>query len=306
MASKTAPSKAESEYVSVGPLLRAAREKQDISLKEIATQLNLHSDIVDALEQDNHELLPAAIYVRGYIRSYSKLLKLDGDELIAAYDQGASGPPEIIPDIKQHAQASSNDKPVKAVTYLVTFCLLLLLIAWLQSKYVVQNSTQKAAPATHDTVVEKPEPAPYVPVYPEEVYRKTHPEAATKTAPVESSSASSTENNQPTPASTETSATDQYAESQPAETSMQGPDQLELRVSKDSWVDIKDSDGKKIYLGLAQAGADIKLSGTAPFDVLLGYSLGVEVWFNGARFDTQPFSSNGVARFTLETNSTAE
>ncbi len=283
-----------------GALLRAEREKQNITVKEIASQLNLHTEVVDALELDDNEKLPAPMYVRGYIRSYARILKLDADKLIGLYDQDASGPPEIIPEIKQTSQASSTDKPVKAATSLVAFCLLLLFLSWwLQSNKVVKHPVE-INPEVSVPVLEAPPEKKYVPVYPEEIFRQQHG----LTAPSDT-----VNQNEPD----QTTASDKLPDFEPespgqsqSQNTGTGPDQVNLHLIKDSWVEVKDTNDTKLYLGLARAGSNINLSGTAPFDVLLGYSPGVEITFNGTRFDPEPFSNNGIARFVLETEEPVE
>src|SRR5690606_13439913 len=112
--SETASQETETLQNKPGRILREARERLGLEQKDIASQLNLQVDTIDAVENDAAEKLPAPTYVRGYIRSYARMVQLDSDALIKLYESDAAGPPEIIPDIKQHHQVSSTDKPVKA------------------------------------------------------------------------------------------------------------------------------------------------------------------------------------------------
>ena len=86
---------------------------------------------------------------------------MDADRIIAKYNNKAPQPPELIPDVKHPTQVSSSDKPVKAVTYLVTFMLVLLVLAWVQSNFVVR---EPVAPGLTEPEVSFPdEPEPSVP-----------------------------------------------------------------------------------------------------------------------------------------------
>jgi len=67
---------------SAGQLLSAARDEWDLSVEEVAQYLNLSTDTINALEQDAYEQLPGSTFVKGYIRSYAKLLRLDEAEII--------------------------------------------------------------------------------------------------------------------------------------------------------------------------------------------------------------------------------
>src|SRR6478735_6808823 len=62
---------------SVGEQLRAAREKQGLSIAQIADRTKLRSDHVRALEAGNFDVFAAPVYVRGFVRSYANLLRLD-------------------------------------------------------------------------------------------------------------------------------------------------------------------------------------------------------------------------------------
>ena len=55
----------------------------------------------------------------------------------------------------------------------------------------------------------------------------------------------------------------------------------------------------QLYYNLARSGEKLSLRGTAPFQVKLGFSQGVQLEFNGKSFDAAPFSHAGVAKFTL-------
>ncbi len=69
-----------------GQCLAAAREAQGLSPRAVATHLNLPVATVEALEADDFERLPPATFVRGYLRAYARLLELDAEEVIAAYE----------------------------------------------------------------------------------------------------------------------------------------------------------------------------------------------------------------------------
>jgi len=62
-----------------GSLLASARKKQNKSVEEIAAELNLSITQIKTIELDQSEGLPEPTYVRGYIRSYARLLGLDAE-----------------------------------------------------------------------------------------------------------------------------------------------------------------------------------------------------------------------------------
>jgi cytoskeleton protein RodZ len=72
--------------LSPGALLRSAREAQQMSDREAAERLNWLPRYVPMIERDDYQSLRSPAFARGYIRAYGKLLQLDEEELIAAFE----------------------------------------------------------------------------------------------------------------------------------------------------------------------------------------------------------------------------
>lgn len=69
---------------SPGRVLRSAREALGLSRREIAEALNLLESTVVAIEDDDRARQPEPVFLRGYVRNYAKLLRLDPEPLVAA------------------------------------------------------------------------------------------------------------------------------------------------------------------------------------------------------------------------------
>ena len=61
----------------VGETLRELRKRKKLSIQDIAGQMNLEQRVIEALEMNNYEKLPTSTYIRGYIRSYAKIIAAD-------------------------------------------------------------------------------------------------------------------------------------------------------------------------------------------------------------------------------------
>lgn len=79
----------------VAEQLRQAREALHLDIHQVAEATKLKTDHVRALEESRYTAFTAPIYLRGSLRTYAKLLKLDAAKLIAQLDEelGASGTP---------------------------------------------------------------------------------------------------------------------------------------------------------------------------------------------------------------------
>lgn len=65
-----------------GKMLAFAREERDLSVEDIASNLNLGVGVIEALEGDQYDLLPGHTFVKGYLISYAVLLRLNPDAVI--------------------------------------------------------------------------------------------------------------------------------------------------------------------------------------------------------------------------------
>jgi cytoskeleton protein RodZ len=72
--------------LSPGQVLAERREEWGLTVQDVASNLNLGAETIEALEADNYERLPGSTFVKGYIRSYARLLKLDAEDLLENID----------------------------------------------------------------------------------------------------------------------------------------------------------------------------------------------------------------------------
>lgn len=67
-----------------GARLAAERQAQNLTVEQVASQLNLAPRQIVALENDDFAALPGMVIVRGFVRTYAKLLKIDPLPLLGA------------------------------------------------------------------------------------------------------------------------------------------------------------------------------------------------------------------------------
>ncbi|HTD02369.1 helix-turn-helix domain-containing protein [Undibacterium sp.] len=72
---------------SAGGQLAAARQQRNMSVQQVADQLKLSPRQVAALEANQFDALPKAVIVRGFVRSYAKLLKIDAEPIVVLLPQ---------------------------------------------------------------------------------------------------------------------------------------------------------------------------------------------------------------------------
>jgi cytoskeletal protein RodZ len=95
----------------VGQQLRSSRKAQNLSERDVAEITKLRADHVLAVEDGNYDVFPARVYLRGFVRTYARLLKLDVDQVLKDLDVELESstthrdPPALLPRNKGIADA---------------------------------------------------------------------------------------------------------------------------------------------------------------------------------------------------------
>ena len=280
-----------------GELLRSKRKELNISIADIAKQLHLKANFITALEQDDYDKLPGPTYVRGYIRAYAKAVGIDEKSVVDLFDaEVVSAPPlDIFPKKKHRAQISSSDKPVRAFTYIVTLSLVILVLIWYRSHYLTPANTTDTAQTEESKNISKP-------AFDYEFSVVIHPPGWQNVVEREDLATNKAADEEvrseviPLPASDEA-----HSDENQINIPSFGPDKLKMLIHENSWIEISDSTGEKLFFGTGRTGQTIILSGNAPFEILFGYAPGIKLFYKDRPFDTEPhIAENGVARFTLD------
>ena len=70
----------------VGEQLRRAREARNLTVEQVAEITKIRTDHVRALEEGNYDVFSAPVYIKGFVRTYSTLLKEDVPATMAALE----------------------------------------------------------------------------------------------------------------------------------------------------------------------------------------------------------------------------
>lgn len=71
----------------VGEKLREARERANLSVHDVSETTKIRTDHITALEEGNFNVFSAPVYIRGFVRSYAGVLKMNVAETLAELDQ---------------------------------------------------------------------------------------------------------------------------------------------------------------------------------------------------------------------------
>ncbi len=300
--------------VGLGARLVESREQAGLSQNDVAKALLLDLSVIKALESETFDELPEPTYVRGYIRSYARLLSLTPEDLLEIYDQQDHNEPEWeINEPARHEVAQGRQ--FRHVTLVVALVIFGLLVTWLltegnghkdeaQEEVLVASMEEPADTSPHSEISSSEEQSePLVPLSDSE---------SVDAAPVNEESVAVAEHSD---VAIEEPVTEQelvegalsvaddesLGDFSLAGVVAEGQDRVKLTFNNDSWVEIVDSNGVQVLRGLFKKGTVRELVGSAPFSVFLGNTQGVAIQINNQSFDPAPFTRrDSTSRFTLK------
>ncbi|MES2684872.1 MAG: RodZ domain-containing protein [Pseudomonadota bacterium] len=271
-----------------GRLVRQAREKNKLSIEDLAAQIKLSRFTLDAIERDDFAQLNEPVYVRGYYRKLAKVLPVAEAELLAAYERvaGHRAPPhpsKLILAGGAELGSGRRISPKLAVAVVLIGLVVGGLAFWGKNRNLEQVVTAPA-PVTESVTpaaqVQEPVASPSSLVPQPELIA---PEPASE--PVEAAPAAAAPAGAP-------------AAAPAAETSLSGP--LLIQFDGTSWAEVKDAAGRVLVSGLIEAGSKQQLDGKPPFVVFLGNAPAVRIEFNGKPVDVAQFRrADNTARLVL-------
>ncbi len=91
---------------SVGAWLKHQREMRSIQLREIADHTRISPRFLEAIEENDHQVLPATVFVRGFLRQYARFVGLEETEVLARYE--AEGGEDAKNEAAGEADGSSD------------------------------------------------------------------------------------------------------------------------------------------------------------------------------------------------------
>jgi cytoskeleton protein RodZ len=267
------------EARTIGQRLRAGRERAGLSVAAAAEKLHLDPKVVESLEADRFNELGASVYVRGHLRRYADFVGEAGAEMVASYsDKSASRPPP--PDLTQapHPERRSDPRRLKTPLVGLAAAALLALAIW----WVLAGSKPGAPEPSNAGTAAAPVETPAAPA--------TQVAATTPTATAPASM----------PAQTSASATPDPAQARPEQPATARSTRLKLELANDSWVEVYDSRGERLFYDVASAGSVQSVEGRPPLRVVLGNSTGVVVEVDGQSREIPTSALDGEgARFVV-------
>ncbi len=247
----------------LGQELRKKREERGSSLKDIADQTKIGQRLLQALEDDRHDLLPEMFFLKGVLRSYVKAIGAD-----EAYFMDRLAKVIGAPALEE--ESAAEEKPRGRHRLLKIAALVAGLAVVAAAGYVLLKGRPAAKPAPAPTEAAATRPAP-------EIKSEAAP-AEVKPAPLTEAKTADTPAAKATP---------------PAPAVPEAPLKLEMTFLDDTWM-IVEADGIKVYQDTRKAGETAVYTAQKAIVLQVGNAGGFTFKLNGK--PGRPLGARGAVR----------
>jgi cytoskeleton protein RodZ len=307
---------------SVGVALREARTHLNLSVTDVSHHIKFAPRQIEALEADDFDHLPETAFLRGFVRSYARLVQLDSAPLLAALPR----PPEqpVTQDEKVQNEApypniiTERKQNIAWLAAALVIAIALALVAWFlgdnQKEPAIQKDTvtdiQK--PAAETLVQPNPVPVSEVPqVMPVSEVHAIESVSGVSTSSKPLADRLDTETKKIADLKTLPSVVAPPAKpaavpvvnpviNSPDANKTQGKSSLRMTFDEDSWVEVRGQNGKYLLSQVNHAGSELIVNGEPPFTLVVGNSKAVHLYYKGQPVDLAQHTKVTVARLTLE------
>jgi cytoskeleton protein RodZ len=318
------------DIIVVGPgqILSEARKKLSLTQQQVADKLNFRINLVIDIENDNFDHSLPATFNRGYLRNYAKLVAVDIEEVLAAYDLLgiAEAQRSEMQSFSNLTEKQAEHSRLMWLSYLIAAILFGLMVLWWFQKPAdenaittvaavdsskaseVQTSDNEVANTTSlennssETLQEELQAKlkSQIEQEPQEELLSSEQKVVSVTQTVDDATSVASEklNNEVSLAQDSVQLNIQQEQSEQLANST-----AVFTFSGDCWVNIYDATGERIAWGVKKSGYVMTVSGKAPLKVTLGKPELAEIIFNGQSIDMSPFNVGNIAKFTLPLSS---
>lgn len=305
-----------------GLILKAAREEMSLTLEQVANELHLRPSVVRAIENENYDEFTSDVFLKGYFRTYCRLVNLHEVRMMQLLDQQLLTRQQRVEQKQnlEHKQVIAKKRKKIFITVGVFLvCLFLIAITYKIVSQGFGNSDLKSQNNQQDLSVDS-ESTSNIPSNNTLTAEDSLDEEINTNSDAELEPSDSLELEQKTTSENQDTETDQELTEQindnavieesntTEEPPLQDSVTTELAVqatikaifSGDCWFKVTDVEGKNVIADLKKTDEEISFTGSAPFHVVIGDASKVSLVFEDKAVNLKPYTSrNGRAELTL-------
>lgn len=299
-----------SVVLGMGHQLQAGRIACNLSIEDVSRQLRLSAKQVEALEREDFDKLPVGTFLRGFIRNYANLVKLDSKPMLQSLPTPAATTHTTLnPIYPPRATSFSSDWAWNRQNYRngrkqggpakVVFLVLPLLIIygiynsvnWGQLP-LINNGTEAEAVRSIETEVINGQSVIELQL---PISSMISPDDTTQSAQTMGVGDNLKQKQFSSVDSLPAAISNSNSESS-------GLGTMNFKFAGDSWVEVKDRANTVVFKQINAGGTEQVVSGKRPLTLVIGNASRVDLIYNDREIDLTPYTnkSAGIARLTLE------
>ncbi len=321
-----------------GQRLKAERERRGMSMQKAADEMHLDSWVIEALEADDYQRIGPPVYAKGHLKKYASILGLPTAEILSAFGAAAPAPTVARAAAPSSVRMPTAAPAGTGLPWpQLAIALIALLVGGVIWWHPWHARSAAPVPPRRAASSSQPDVASVAETQPERAAESpgedtnspalasgggagagagtgTGARAPARADDAPAAAVSSTTAVPEAPAPATAGGVPPTAAGAPAALAAvpskstaaseadagrgAGRARLRLSFSADSWVDVRDAEGRRVYAGNGRANSVKTLTGTAPLRVYLGFASGVQLQLNDRAVAIgRQFVSGDVARF---------
>lgn len=257
----------------IGERLRQARVRAGITPAEAGAKLKMPTHVIEALEREDWTKIGAPVFVRGHLRSYSKLLGLPADAIAANVAVPAAKAADLVPRTYTPRMQRVAEQTGRRLVYVLITATIAVPV-WLATRSHLDGSASDAVSLDGAATLTLPQP---------------------EAAPSADGQAASARV-QPEPLVASIAPMPQRAQATLA------TGDLTVSFSGESWVRVTAPDGSIVEEAVVQPGQQRVFKSSQLGQAVLGNAQAISMQYQGRPVDLTPYIRANVARFTVSSD----
>jgi cytoskeleton protein RodZ len=250
----------------LGQRLQAARVKKGLSAQKAADELRLDAWVIEGLESGDYERIGPSVYAKGHLKRYAELVGLPVAEVLAAFDGAPPEPPPQPAGMRlRTVPTTGGELPWSAIIGSAAVAVALAGLMWWRPWLPRTNAAAGQALSAVGSAPAAAQPAPVAPAMAMSApgagaVAPIGPDTPVEAAPAASSAA--------------------FVPTAMQQGGGAGRARLRLSFLADSWVDVHDATGQRLFAGTGHVNNVRSMSGEAPFRIYLKSASSIRLEIN--------------------------
>ena len=283
--------------VAPGLLLKEAREALGLTREDVSSRLRLRVEVLEQIEADLFDMGKLATFTRGYYRSYAKMVNVPEIEVLNALDQLGKAKIEQhdMQSFSRKTKREKHDNRIMKLTWVIFAIILGMSVLWWWQEQAQLESGNDAELISEVTTAESMD----------STIQKTETETA---APLDEAEMLDVDTNM-SELETSPEALEKEIVKKP-ETAAVSEEKVEDKIAivsedvvmtfkSDCWLQVQDASNDRLYSGVKKTNQTLKLTGKAPYKLVIGAPSAVTLTYKGKPVDLSAYPAGKVARLTL-------